>query len=408
MNILNKIKARLHIEEMKKFGMGAIIRSAFYNRVNKFFAFVNKAMFSSRPFQNVIMMESHNDFDSNCGAFYEYLIKNHFNEKYKIVWIIKNSPPKDLPENVYCYDEKKPSFMKAYYMCTSKYRFFDNHPIQKVRAEQISVYLTHGSFGLKNFKGNIRLPDDLNYCLCPSENVAGILGDQFMLREPKKVQIFLGYPSHDVFYSDEPGDLRKLTKHEYKKVILWMPTFRKHRMHIRNDSNGNLPLGIPIFQNMDELIPLNELLQAGDSLLIIKIHPKQELESTTVESMSNITVLNGITVKELGVDNYRLMKDTDALISDYSTAAYDYLHANKPIAYTMDDVTDYKIGLVVDDLREWVGGPLVYTKDDFVEFIRSVINDEDKDADRRHDLFDKVFLHHDGNSSKRLTEFLGL
>lgn len=406
MKIYKKIRERT--ADIKKYGFLTVLRATTYNHANKFFIFIMKTIYASRPLKNTIMMESHNDFDSNGGAFYDYLIKNHYNEKYRIVWIIKNTPPENLPENVVCFDEVRPDIRKAYYICTSKYRIFDNHTIQKVRPDQVSVYLTHGSFGLKNFKGNIGLPPNLDYCLCPSQYVAPILADQFMISSPEKVQIILGYPTHDIFYSNEPGDLKKITDHEFKKVILWMPTFRKHRMHIRNDSKGNLPLGIPVFYNMNELQSLNEILRRHNSLLIIKIHPKQELESTLVESLSNIMVLNGITVKKYGIDNYRLMKDTDALISDYSTAAYDYLHAGKPVAYSMDDVNDYKLGLVVEDPAKWVGGPIIYNRDDFLKFILSVLNGEDEYKQQREELFDKIFKYHDGNSSKRLAEFIGL
>ena len=39
---------------------------------------------------DVIMIESHNDFDCNGGAFYNYLIKNGYNKKYKLLgWFEK-------------------------------------------------------------------------------------------------------------------------------------------------------------------------------------------------------------------------------------------------------------------------------------------------------------------------------
>ena len=45
----------------------------------------------TRNFQlkNAIMIESHNDFDCNGGAFYNYLLKNRYNDKYKIIWLIR-------------------------------------------------------------------------------------------------------------------------------------------------------------------------------------------------------------------------------------------------------------------------------------------------------------------------------
>ena len=70
-----------------------------------------------KPLKDIIVIESHNDFDSNGGAFYNYLIKNGYNRKYKIVWAIKHpeAVPQELPENVDWYAEYKPGVKKNYY-----------------------------------------------------------------------------------------------------------------------------------------------------------------------------------------------------------------------------------------------------------------------------------------------------
>ena len=49
---------------------------------------------------DVIMIESHNDFDCNGGAFYNYLIKNGYNKKYKIVWLVRKKAKSKFPTNV--------------------------------------------------------------------------------------------------------------------------------------------------------------------------------------------------------------------------------------------------------------------------------------------------------------------
>ena len=56
------------------------------------------------PLTDTIVIESHNDFDSNGGAFYDYLIEHGYNERYRIVWQIKNKASKKvpLPKNVTC------------------------------------------------------------------------------------------------------------------------------------------------------------------------------------------------------------------------------------------------------------------------------------------------------------------
>ena len=81
------------------------------------------------------MIESHNDFDCNGGAFYEYLLRNGYNKKYKIVWLLKNPSlkPDSLPQNVECVPLFKPSFKKDYFVWVAKFFTFDNTVISKRR-----------------------------------------------------------------------------------------------------------------------------------------------------------------------------------------------------------------------------------------------------------------------------------
>ncbi len=361
-----------------------------------------------KPLQDTIVIESHNDFDSNGGAFYDYLIKNHYNDKYKIVWLLKNKKPDHLPKNVSTFYLYKPSLKKQMTICTAKYILTCQDAIGSVRDGQISVYMTHGPLGLKAFKGKCDLPGNLTYILMPSEYLLPILIDQYGIGNSKTKAEILGYPQHDCLYTSERGDLRKITSDKFRKVVLWMPTFRKGVAFGREDSTAIEPLGIPIFKTMDEIQDLNDYLKTNNALLIIKIHPMQDLNSIKIHDYSNIKVLNGYSVKKLGVDNYRLMKDTDALISDYSSAAYDYMHLDRPVGFTMDDANEYKLGFIVDNPDELIGGQIINDKNDFVSFINDTLNNKDPYKEKRHEVFNKSYKLHDGNSCQRLAKLLKL
>ena len=111
----------------------------------------------TKTLKDIIVIESHNDFDSNGGAFYNYLIKNGYNKKYKIVWAIKHPEevPHVLPENVDWYAAYKPGLKKNYYKWIAKYFTYDNDCSEKLRDNQKAIYFGHGGFGLKNCKGYI-------------------------------------------------------------------------------------------------------------------------------------------------------------------------------------------------------------------------------------------------------------
>ena len=163
-----------------------------------------------------------------------------------------------------------------------------------------------------------------------------------------------------------------------------------------------------MFNNIDEYNQINEFFKSNESLLIIKIHPKQDLSNLKIENKSNIKVLAGETIKKLKINNYKLMNCSDALISDYSGAAFEYLQTDKPIAYVLDDMKDYKQGFVVEDIHTLIAGEEIYNLNDFKNFVSNVINEKKKKKKRRREVRDYIYNYNDGNSCKRLTELLNM
>ena len=359
--------------------------------------------------KDTIMIESHNDFDCNGGAFYNYLIKNGYNRKYKIVWLVRKKVTNDLPENVETVPLYGPNLRKAYYVCTSKYFTFDCENVRKMRDNQIMVYCSHGAGGLKNAKGKLHVPPYVDYILVQSKAYAPIQANQWSVTYPDKRIIAIGYPAQDVFFDGSRSDeIQKITLQKYKKVILWMPTFRKGGGDHRNDSRKEQRLGIPLIETQEQYLKLNNYLAENDVFLIIKIHPKQDLENLKIRDESNIKVLTGETVKKLKIDNYALMKCADALISDYSGAAYEYLQLDRPIGYVLDDVNDYIAGFVVEDIHTLIAGAEIYNFEQLESFIVDVVSEDDSFKERRKKIRDYIYEYHDANSSKRLIELLGL
>lgn len=372
---------------------------------------LNKAMLlvtKKMPLKDIILIESHNDFDCNGGAFYNYLLKEGYHKKYKIVWMLRNKTSQALPKNVSACYIFRPSIRKAYYLCMAKYMTSDHYAMGRMRPDQVACYLGHGAIGLKAVKGKLTLPEALNCIPAPSEFLIPTLAHQRSLPYPNDKQVVLGFPVHDLFYDDTQGDLRKITGKKYAKVILWMPTFRKSVDFDRNDSSAQLPLGVPILRDEQSCRALNVFLAEHNTLLILKLHPMQDLSTVKIKALSNIVILDGNTVKKLGVDNYRLMKDADALISDYSSAAYDFLHRQKPLAFTLDDATDYKLGFLFENPLDYMPGHKIYNQSDFFAFIEDVIQGKDPYQKERAKIFDLFFKYHDGKSSERLAAFLGL
>ena len=127
-----------------------------------------------------------------------------------------------------------------------------------------------------------------------------------------------------------------------------------------------------------------------------------------ITDQSNIRVLTGIRVKELHIDNYRLLSCTDAMISDYSSAASEYLQLNRPIAYSTDDMEVYKLGFIVDDIHSLMAGPEIKNLCDMMEFIKDVVDEKDDYEEKRLNLRKYFFKYHDNHCCERLAKLMGI
>lgn len=400
-----------YIKKFKEYGVRHSLEIIWRFRIDWLIQDVIVLFVKNKELENSIIIESHNDFDCNGGAFYQYLIDNGYNNKYKIVWLLKHpdNKPVNLPNNVECYPLYSPSLKKDLRICCAKYLLADNVITPKVRKEQVSIYCAHGAFGLKNVQSVSALPSSVDFALSPSSNLDCFMNKQWGLKENEGKLVHLGYPSEDVFYSAIKDELKVLKKHQYNKTILWMPTFRKGGGFNRNDSVVDYEYGIPMINTKEDMEKLNSFLNDNNVLLVIKIHPMQDLCTIkNLISQSNILVLTANDVKKYKINNYALIAGADAMISDYSSAAYAFLHADRPVGIMLSDLNEYKLGLIVDNPDDYIPGMKIITFQDMIAFISDVILEKDSFKEKRHEVFDKVYAFHDGDSCERLAHFMKL
>ena len=400
----------VYLRYIKEHGMYAVMKVIAYKLLNNIINCIILFCVFIKPLKNTIVITSHNDFDNNGGVFYEWLLQHGYNNKYKIVWLLKHidSKPSDLPENVECYSVYMPSIKRNYHICTAKYFLADDKITDKVRSKQVSIYCTHGMGSLKNVHGRIFIPTSVDYVLSPAASYVPIVAYQFSMRYPNDKFISLGYPSNDPLYIKDKSELNKITTQKFSKIIIWMPTFRKTEGYGRVDFTRKYALGIPLLDDMNQYINLNNILKDYNMLLIIKLHPNQDVADLKITNMSNICILTASDLVKKEINAYKLIRATDALISDYSSVAGDYLHLDKPIAYVFEDIEEYKLGLISDDLQKYTAGNYIYNFDEMVNFIKMIYEEIDLYKEQRHRLRDFIFEYKDGNSCARLAKFLNL
>lgn len=374
----------------------------------KYMLNLDKLIFSKLKMKDIIVIESHNDFDMNGGAFYNYLIDNGYNKKYKIIWLIKNKNRYETESNVRCVNLLGPSIIRDYYNCVAKYFFFDNTYLKKMRYEQKFVYLGHATRAMKNCRGLVKVSDDMDYIISSSEFNDDLMSDVYEISKSKFITT--GFPVTDQLFN-KYNELNKLElKYDInQKVVIWMPTFRKSSKEaLRNDSSYGTETGLPLIKTIADYNELNSVLNNYNMKLIIKFHPAQDMNDIHVSNTDNIEILSPERVKELRIDTYKLLTQTDALISDYSSISFDYLLLDRPIAYVLSDYEDYKLGFAVDNPKEYMPGEYIYKIEDFKKFLDCVNNGNDIYRKQRNELKDKIHKYQDGKSSGRITEILKL
>lgn len=359
------------------------------------------------PVGNVVMFESLNDYDGNARAVYDYLVQNGYSKKYKFVWAarnLENIPNDGFCDKIVCLGR---GVKNLFYENRARYVFFDNRmPVARKRKKATYVYLTHGCPFLKNPKGIIVIDNLCDKCLCTSINLQDFVSEYYTVRKDKI--IFAGLPRNDIFFQPVGNEFEKISNRKFSKKFIWMPTFRQFKYLVngqeRNDSENSYFLGLPIISSASELQELNEYLKKNDSCLIIKFHPGAKLELEECYEYENIFFVKPDEIKYKDLDVYGLFKETDMLISDYSSVVFDYMLLNKPIGYIIDDIDGYKLGFAFQNILEQMPGHHINNFEELLKCFDDVVNEKDIYGEWRRALCDKYQQFQDGNNAERIAK----
>lgn len=366
------------------------------------------------PLKNVIYFPGWGDSQrENEMTLRNYLIKEGYGDKYKIVW--QTDEKRKTKVGKYIQVCKKDVANQGifellrgiYYRKIAKYVIAENHFIGEKRIGQIWVYMNHGAPPLKKTKEIIKRPKDADVVLCSSEQIKDIVKEQFNASDDSIV--LCGAPRFDNLSLKERFIDKLFDLTEFDKVIMWVPTFRQHRLsRTRFDSSRTFNHGIPIVDDENDFQVLNKRLKELGVGLIIKPHPLQDLNYVKLHELSNILFLfqKDMDREQVGVNC--LIKDMDAIITDYSTIAFDYMLKDRPIGYTVDDMEDYTVGFSVENPLDWMPGNHMRDMDELMEFIESVSKGEDNYKTQRNIIRDKVHMTTEANNCEKLVELLEL
>ncbi len=362
------------------------------------------------------------DFTDNARALFEYMLENKFNEKYELVWLVKN--PEEFTEyskyanvkflplewSVSSKEEERAQYYRV--LCLAKYIFFtDAYGIARnSREDQIRVQLWHGC-GFKTRLNFSPCEKRYEYMTVTSELYADIHSKVFGLR-PDQLLV-TGSAKGDWLFQKPavPLELR-LGYPLAKQYIYWLPTYRMAAETLvqTNGYEVNPETGFPIVDTMDKMRQLNELLSRNGQVLVIKLHPYQNLDKIQKLDFSNIVLLDNARLFAEDIQINQLLGGADALISDYSSVAVDYLALDRPMAFMLEDVKAYEEsrGFVFDNVREWLPGQELYSFEEVCTFVSTLATGTDPAARKREKLRKLMNAFCDGDNCRRITEALGI
>ena len=358
------------------------------------------SIFSILPLRKIIVFESIPDYSDNTKAVFDYMVSEHLNKKYRLVWLCysKNSFSYIKLKNVSFI--KKDSLLETYYLKRSKAVICCNHFVKPSSERQLSFYLGHGS-PLKSAKGYYEIPSWFNYVFVASQNMGDILNGFYGISKEKLIA--LGYPRNDQLINYR-FDLHNLFNVDFKKIIVWYPTFRQGKGGTTTGSKHSLP----IIWNEEQALKLNECAASLSVLLVLKPHFAQDVSLIKELNLSNIIFIDDSFFEKNNISSYQFVGNCDALITDFSSIYYDFLICGKPIGLIWEDFDDYSKnpGFAVDVHYYTKAGVKILDLTGFLKFINDISLNKDILSQERKEICKLVNYSNDANNSKRVYDFI--
>lgn len=180
-----------------------------------------------------------------------------------------------------------------------------------------------------------------------------------------------GQPRNDVIFN---------TRTDNHKNILYVPTWREGK--------------VSTLAYVD-LNQIDDYCYKNDVIFNLKLHPQ--------EKFSTKNQFKAIKILDKNVDIYDEFKNTDIMITDYSSIYFDFLLLDRPLIFFAFDKEDYLSHRnIVYDYDEITPGHKVFNTDELINEINNIIVlNEDKCKAERKKVRDLFYKHQDNKSCKR-------
>jgi CDP-glycerol glycerophosphotransferase len=203
-----------------------------------------------------------------------------------------------------------------------------------------------------------------------------------------------GFPRNDLLSTAEwesvGSRIRKcLGIPEGKKVVLYAPTWRDDRRHADDRYGFSLELDV---ESMRHAL-------GDDHVLLLRTH---HLITDRVLPATDDFVIDVSRYPDMA----ELYMAADVLVTDYSSAMFDYAVLGRPIVlytYDLERYRDHLRGFYLD-LEAEAPGPIVTTSAEVAEAVKAAPGSEQDYADDYDRFFVKYCPHDDGHAAARVVD----
>lgn len=338
-------------------------------------------------------------YKCNCKYIAKYILQQ--NMQVRLVWDISNEPDARLPEGIKPVLYDTPEYYKSLYTarvyltnCGPR-SFFEKRPGQYV----IDTWHGTGPFKKAGMAVNDMSDDQkeelrnqfsqIDLFISNSKDNTEMYRESF---EFKKEIYECGYPRNDIFFDKDKADeikARVLTALGIKleqKIVLYVPTFRE----IEKTSVDKYDI------DMERAISALEGRFGGEFILLYRFHHRLY----QYEQWRDFYPF-GIDVT-LYDDIQELMLVADVLITDYSSAMWDFSLMRKPVFLYQNDEEEY----LNDRGFYWLPSewpyPRAHTSEEMAKIIESF--DDAIYQVKLDDFFRKDPSYDDGHASERVAQ----
>ena len=357
-------------------------------------------------FKKTILFEVEPEKRDNCEAVLREMLRRGWNRKYCLVVLtmdvegLKGLKTKGLRIQRRSPDRETGwnSFQNWYLRTVAAVIIDENVQIAKGSSKSTHIYLSHGS-PIKSVREYYNCSADTDIMVTPAEFWRPI--DSYEFRIPEEKIEVLGFPRNDLLLQTDAVELPKALR-GFDHIVAWYPTYRLY-----SDPDRIGPY-MPLIHNEEDLAAVNEIAARYNVMLLLKPHPSQKFERFSRVPLTNLIVIQDGFYLQNGISPYALLRQTDGLITDYSSIFFDYLLTGKPIGLTLEDHSRYSsmVGFAIDLEIIKSCSESVNSLEDLDQFFSNLANGVDPLREERERVMRLTNRYCDARSSERVADWV--